>query len=548
MGDEAGSPQPELPPPTVKRQSRWRVSAVWLVPLVAILVGIGLAVHTVRQRGPSITISFANADGLTPGKTEVRYKNVVVGRVTSVGFDEDFDQVMAHVQLQRSAARVARADSRFWVVRPRVDLGGVSGLGTLISGSYIEVDIGDSTTRQTNFTGLAEPPAVMHDQHGARYVLRAADVGSLSVGAPVYYRRFAVGRVTGTRLNDAGNGAHVDIFVRAPYNKLVHVGTRFWNASGVKVSVNAAGLKLDTQSLGTILAGGVAFGEAQVEGDQAAAPSGTAFKLYDNKSSALAPLDGPPRHIRMRFDQSVRGLSVGAEVDFRGIDFGQVTSIDMHYSPKDTEFYTDVDAVVYLDRLGSAEKTLASLGEVSGAGSERLLLMLVGKGMRAQLRTANLITGQLYVALDFFPHARPAKFDAHTQPILIPTIKGSLAQMQQQITEIVRKLNAIPLDRIGADVEVTLARTNALLQQLNGHVAPQATATLVQAQKALAAAQNGLLSPQSALQGHANRALQQVQAAAQALHQLADYLQRHPQALLRGRPADVTPPVPETQP
>lgn len=536
-------PEQNLPQPEIVPRARWRVSTVWLVPVVAILVGLGLVTHSLLQRGPTLSLIFDDAQWLSAGQTQLKYRNVVVGRVTSVGFDSDFKKVVVKVALQRDAARLARADSRFWIVRPRIDLGGVSGLGTLLSGAYIEVDPGTSTQRQTTFMALSQPPAVLHGGAGRSFVLHAANVGSLNVGSRVYYRRFAVGRVTGMRLEADGDGARVDIFVRAPYDTLVHGTTRFWNASGVDVSLTTTGLRVNTQSLGSILAGGVAFGDRPGTEAPTPAAADTRFDLFPSETAALAPDDGPPRHVRMRFDQSVRGLDVGAEVDLRGFAVGKVTSIQMHYDAAQGTLYAEVDADIYPRRLGPAEAAVEKLAKKDTPDDVRLVAALVAKGLRAQLRTANLISGQLYVALDFYPHARVAKYDPSEQVAMIPTVPGSLEQLQQQVVEIVHKLNGVPFDRIGVELATTLARTNDLLVNLNGQVAPQATAALEQAQKTLVVAQRALLSPQSRLQRDTGRTLDEVRAAAQSLQEFADYLQRHPEALLRGRGHDAAPPL-----
>lgn len=549
MTEEQTEYKPDPPAPKIKRRSRWQISAVWLVPLVAILVGAGLAVHSIAQRGPTISITFRNAQWLTAGQTKLKYKNVVVGHVTSIGFDDDFQNVLVKVALQRDASRVAQADSRFWVVHPRVDLGGVSGLRTLVSGAYIEVDLGPSKQRKTHFVALSQPPPILHDRDGKRYMLHATEAGSLNVGSRVYYRRFVVGRVTGKTLDPDGKGVQVDVFVRAPYDKFVRESSHFWNASGIDVTLGTSGLKVNTQALASILAGGVAFGQRPGDDSTAPAPGDSRFELYPSKDIALASPDGPSQIIRMRFNQSVRGLDTGAEVDFRGISIGHVTGVKMQFDPVSTIFRTNVDAVVYPNRLGLAQAELKSLGKAGSRRNTHLIGTLVKHGMRAQLRTANLISGKLYVALDFFPDAPAVKFDAAAKPVVIPTRPGSLEQLQQQVTEIVRKLDGIPFADLGQELSTTLKRTNALLSQLNGHLTPQATATLKEAQATLAqaretleAAQNGLSSPNSPLRRNVGHTLQQVQDAAQSLQGLVDYLQRHPSALLRGRAPDATPP------
>jgi len=545
MSEQEAVATDDLPEPERRPPGRFRVSLVWLVPLVAVLVGLGLVVRAVLLAGPTITIRFKSAQGLEQGKTEVKYKNVVVGRVQDIRLDRDFKHVLVTVELKRSAAALAVEDTRFWVVRPRVDWGGVSGLNTLLSGAYIGVDVGTSKTDREVFNGLAVPPAITHDQQGNRYVLHADDLGSLSIGSPVYYRRIAVGRVAADRLDDDGKGVTIEVFVKAPYDRYVTADTRFWNASGVDLSLNAGGLKLNTQSLITVLAGGIAFDHLPHSDDAKRAPNKSAYTLFSDRPAAMAPPDGPPEHIRMKFHQSIRGLALGAQVDFRGVDFGHVTAVNLRYDPRHTDFWADVDAVIYPDRLGAAQRTIESIGEASGSGHDLLLQALVKKGLRAQLRTGNLITGQLYVALDFFNHAKPVKFDPQRRPVLIPTVAGSLDQVQAQIIDIVRKLDAVPYDRLGNQAADTLHSAHQLMDQLRGQLAPEAQATLAQARHTLAAADHSLAQGDAPLQQNARRTLDDVRRAARSLQELANYLQRHPDALLRGRSdTDLPPPRP----
>jgi len=534
--------QESLPAPQVHQRGRMRVSMVWLVPLIAALVGLGLVVHSVLLAGPTITISFDNAEGLQQGKTEVKYKNVVVGKVGDISLDKNFQKVLVTVELTRSAEDLAVKNTQFWVVRPRVDWGGVSGLSTLLSGAYIGVDIGTSKEGRKHFEGLANPPAITHEEHGKKFSLHAKDLGSLSIGSPVYYREIAVGRVATVKLDADGKGVTVEVFIESPYDKYVTEHTRFWNASGFDLSLNSSGLTIYTQSLISILAGGIVFAHLPGYSDETPAAADSVYTLYSNKDTALAPLNGPSEQIRMQFHQSIKGLTIGAEVNFRGIGFGHVTSINLRYDPAHTDFWADVDAVVYPDRLGSAQQTIERIGEAKGPGHEELMAALVKKGLRAQLRTGNLITGKLYVTLDFFHNAKPVKFDPHQLPVQIPTVPGSLEQIQSQISDIVRKLNAIPYAHLSSNLDGTLRSTNTLLKQLHGQLAPQAQATLKQAQDTLAAVNQNLAADNSPLQQNTQRTLKDVRRAARSLSELANYLRRHPDALILGKDNDASPP------
>ncbi|PCE29290.1 PqiB family protein, partial [Burkholderia ubonensis] len=238
--------QPRPPDPAISSKSGWLPSLVWLVPLIAALIGIGLVIKSVRERGPEITISFHSAEGLEPGKTQVKYKDVEIGMVKTISLSKDLVRVLVDVQLKKEAENFAVKGSRFWVVRPRIGATGVSGLGTLLSGAYIGVDAGRSQNAHTRFTGLETPPAVTADQKGTQYVLRGASLGSVDIGSPVYYRRVQVGQVVGFALDKDGTGVTFNVFVNAPYDQYVGMNSRWWQASGVDLRLDSSGFKLNT--------------------------------------------------------------------------------------------------------------------------------------------------------------------------------------------------------------------------------------------------------------------------------------------------------------
>ena len=534
-------PRDELPRPVVERR-RFRGSLIWLVPALAALVGLSLVVHSWLQVGPEITISFQSAEGLDAGKTPVKYKNVVIGRVKKIQLSADRSHVLVAVSLDKSAKGFATEGSRYWVVRPRIGLGGVSGIDTLFSGAFIGADVGESDEAQDQFTGLEAPPAVTHGALGRSFVLHSGDLGSLDVGSPVYYRRIQVGRVASYALDKSGNGVSLQIFIDGPNDRFVTKSSRFWNASGVDLSVGANGLKLNTQSLAAVLAGGVAFQDPPGPHDSTAAPEDTGFTLFGDRDTAMAPPDGPPHYIRMRFDQSVRGLAVDAPVEFLGINMGKVVSVRLDYDEKTQAFPVVVGAVVYPPRLGSAYEKLEAMAKARGENPDlsRTIGRLVDRGLRAQARTGNLLTGQLYVSLDFVPHASKVSFDPDAKPLTIPTAPGSFDKLQEQLAGIVDKLDKVPFDSIGKNLDQTLGALNATLKQVNGQTLPAFKDTLHGVQKTLGTA-NQALSGDSPLQRNLGVTLEQVQRMARSLRVLSDYLGGHPEALLRGRRADPPP-------
>ncbi|MGO4699688.1 PqiB family protein [Dyella sp. 2RAB6] len=531
----------DLPEPVIHKP-RINASFVWLIPVLAALVGLSLVINAWLEAGPKITISFQSAEGLDPGKTPVKYKNVVIGRVTSVTLAKDRSHVTAKVSLEKSAEGFATADTRFWVVRPRIGLGGVSGIDTLLSGAFIGADVGESKESRDEFTGLEEPPAVTHGAPGKTFKLHTDDLGSLDIGSPVYYRRIQVGRVVTYQLDKDGKGVSLQIFVDGPNDEFVSKSSRFWNASGVDVSVGADGIKLNTQSLATVLAGGVAFGAPLGPHDETPADQGAEFRLFGDQTTAMAPPDGEPRYIRMRFDQSLRGLKVDAPVEFLGVPFGRVVSINLDFDEKTQTFPVVVGAVVYPQRLGRAHDKLAALAKARGDDAQLSQMMgrLIEHGLRAQARSGNLLTGQLYIALDFVPKAPKVPYDPAGKPLEIPTVPGSFDKLQEQMAEIVDKIQKIPFDSIGENVNSTLAELNRTLKQVNNDVLPEFKATLQGAQQTMGNANNAL-SADSPLQQNLGGTMQEMQRTVRSLRVLTDYLGAHPDALLRGRRADAPP-------
>ncbi|HTR09391.1 MAG TPA: MlaD family protein [Paraburkholderia sp.] len=495
-----------------------------------------MVIHAWLSSGPEITISFKTAAGLDAGKTRVKYKDVTVGTVSSVTLADDGSHVVAKISLARSARSLARADSRFWVVRPRIDIGGISGVDTLLSGAYIGVDTGSAKTERTAFTGLETPPAVINGTAGKSFVVHTIDLESLDIDSPVYYRHIKVGRVASYKLDDDGRGVSLQIFIAAPYDRFVTTDTYFWNASGVDISLGADGFKLKTQSMATIVAGGIAFA-APERSNNAPAPADTQFVLAKDEQSAMAPPDGPAQYIQLRFEQSLRGLSVGAPVEFSGINIGRVVSMNLDYDASRQRFPSVVGIEIYPYRLGPVVAKLPKIEANIDQQDAQFLSQMVVHGLRAQARSGNLLTGQLYISLDFVPHAPKVTFNANARPLTLPTVSGGFDQLQEQVASIVSKIDKIPLESIGHHLDTSLSELDGTLKQINGQVLPETTLTLRQARQTFGAAQD-MLAEDSPLQQNLGQTLQELQRTARSVHMLTDLLSRHPDALLRGRTAD----------
>ena len=319
--------------PEVEVAARRGISIVWLIPLVAGAIAIWLGYTTLQEKGPTITITFANAEGLEAGKTKVKYKDVDVGLVDTVTISEDLSRIIVTASMAKGSDHYLNEGTKFWIVRPRIGAGGISGLGTLVSGAYVAVDPGEGKPT-TSFTGLEEPPAINSDVAGRRFRLRAARLGSVSRGSPIYYHDIQVGQVLNYELADDQKSLDVDVFVTAPHDQLVRADSRFWNASGFDISLGTAGVDVSVESLQSLLAGGIAFDTPTIDrpGEQAAA--GFVFPLFDNYRAVTEARYTEKVFYLVYFDGSVRGLRPGAPVEFRGMRVGSVTDVRLEINAK----------------------------------------------------------------------------------------------------------------------------------------------------------------------------------------------------------------------
>jgi paraquat-inducible protein B len=525
-------PEEELPTPAL-RNRRWMPRLVWVVPIVAAVIGLSLLIKNWENEGPHITISFLSGEGVQVGKTLVKYRDVTVGRVSSVVLSADHQTVFVRADLSKDAAGLAVADTQFWIVRPRIGVGWASGLETLLSGDYIGIQMGSSKVKERHFIGLENPPALAHGPHGREVQLRAARAGSLAVGAPIYFRQFQVGRVIDENLLPDGS-TRVAAFIEAPYDGFLRPATRFWNASGVDVKLGADGFNVQTESLMAVLAGGLAFDD----GPAATVPAAglpAEFTLYKNEMEAMAPPDGEPRYLRMRFAQALRGLDVGASVEFVGVNIGSVVAVDLGYDPAEKSFPVIVTAKVYPRRMGQAYVELTAQGKTE---SEETLAAFVGtlvnRGLRAQPRSGSLLTGKLYIALDFIPGSPRAAFDASLRPLELPTVNGTFQELEAGLGRMVKKVNNLPLEQIAADLDVDLKDLHGTLSALDSRVLPGAVDSLSALHGTLDTVDR-TLDVDSPLQRGLSDTLSEARSTLQAVRELADYVDRHPDALLRGR-------------
>lgn len=544
-------------PQAVVRPTR-RLGLVWLIPLLAALVGLWLAVKAITEAGPTITIAFKSAEGLEAGKTRIKYKDVVIGKVVSIRLSKDLTKVTVTADLTKEMEDFLTENTRFWVVRARVAAGEVSGLSTLFSGAYIGFDPGTSGAPAESFVGLESPPSVTIDTPGSQYTLRAQKLGSLDIGSPVYYRQIKVGQVVGYAMTVDGSAVDIQIFVQAPHNDQVRRNTRFWETSGLNITLDTAGVRIDTESVMSLLIGGIGFETPANQPPGEPADKAHTFTLYESRDRTEEPVYTQRTYMLTYFDGSVRGLNKGAPVEFSGIKVGEVIDVRLEFDEKKLVFRIPVLMAIEPERI-------AVRGDLKINRAD-LIAKLVAKGLRAQLRTGVLLTGQLYVNLSMVPEA-PAQTLAHNGPYpVIPSIPGATEEITAGIASFVGRLEKLPVEQIGNELNASLRHINRLvgsddfgaavtalrqsleqLQQftatLNDTSAPQINAALEQLRQVLARTEKTIASADGLISGHAplsydlQQMMQEMAKAGRAISVLADYLQRHPEALVFGKGA-----------
>jgi paraquat-inducible protein B len=538
-------PGDELPSAVPDPQRRARLPYVWILPIIVIIAGAFVAVREKLAEGTSIEITFHTADDLEPNKTKISYKAVEIGEVKGIHVSKDRKEVVVEARIHRDARDYLVKDTRFWVVRPRVTGANISGLGTLVSGAYIGVDVGHSNEPERSFSGLEVPPIVTSGVPGREFVLHASDIGSLNIGSTVFYRHMPAGQVVAYALDPGGDSVTIKVFINSPYDAFVTADTRFWQASGIDMSIDSEGVKLHTESIASILEGGVSFQSPKDSTAKTEVADDTAFSLYTDQERAMRETDTVAETFILYFQGSLRGLSVGAPVDLRGITIGEVKRLSVEYDRTAGELRFPVEVDIFPQRIRARErKTGTKNSGLADVGGHTMIDSMVAHGMRAALKDGNLLTGQKYISVDVVngaPHDTVA-WDAH--PPIFPTAAGGLEEITDSIGSVAKKLDKVPFDQISArliatmtTLDQTLKTTDHLMSNVDASVAPQVTATLKEAQDAMKSAKNALAEG-GPLNNDLGNALIQLSRAAKSLEALTDYLERHPEALIRGKPAD----------
>jgi paraquat-inducible protein B len=513
---------------------------VWIAPLGAAAIVIWLTIRGLEDRGPLITISFTEAEGLQPGETKIRHKDVDVGTVETVSLTRDMSRVIVQARMHRAVVEHLTEGSRFWIVRPRVGIGGISGLSTLVSGAYIEMYPGDGPTER-NFVGLDEPPTLQPDAPGHSFTLRAADLGQVVEGSPVDYRGVPVGEVEGFALDPTSKQIEIYAFVRAPYEHLVHPETRFWNSGGVDVSIGPQGLRFRAESWQQLLSGGVSFDTPDTALDGTPSQEGSVFRLYANQSDAYEDPRGPTAVYRVVFKGASGNLGPGSAVELQGVEVGQVVSAQLQYD--DITQLPQILATLQIDP--SHIQIAHQRGDTNASPTDALrtrIAKLVARGLRAQLTTASFITGNKVVSLDLVKDAPAARIEQIDGLPQLPSVSGSdLTQILENVKSVLHHLDSATqgpeLGHAIKELDRTLTNLDSLTQEVQPEIKPLLQSlreTGDAAQRTLEAADK-VLGGRASSSGDLAHLMRELTDAARSIRALTDYLDRHPESLIRGR-------------
>jgi len=529
----------EEPRATIRAQ---RFNWVWLFPIGAAAIVLWLAWRNLAERGPAITISFRNVDGLQAGQTKIQHRNVDLGTVESLELTPDMSRVIVHARMTRQATNHLTPNTRFAIIAPHVGVGGISGLSTLVSGSYIEMYPGKpSDESKRDFVGLDEPPALAPDTKGRSFTLLANDLGSLTRGSPISYNGITVGEVEDYVLRPNNKGVQVTAFVRSPYETLVHPETRFWNAGGVDLTLGSQGLRIRANSWEQLLSGGIAFATpTEVLGKEPSA-NDAVFGLYDNRRAADRAPQGQTLNYVADFLGNQRGLDTGTAVELQGIEVGEVTEAHLAYDEKRhtlvtrANFYVDPERVEILNMPKGADANQHD-------AVQKWIETLVNDGMRAQVSSASLLTGTKLVGLEMVANAPKAHIEHEGEAMMIPTSTAGdftavLQDLQSVLKNIDRATSGPQLGHALQSLDETLTRLNKVTHDIEPDIK-----SLIKSLRDTADSAQSTLNTIQGIAGNSAptgtdlpRMMRELTEAARSVRGLADYLDRHPEALLRGR-------------
>jgi len=515
----------------VWEERRKHISTVWIVPIVALVVGALLLFQSLNEKGPMIQIYFKSAEGVEAGKTIIKYKDIEVGKVTDVSFGKELKEVIVTAELKKNMKPYLSEKSRFWVMKARVAIGGVEGLDTLLSGVYIVMDPQKGSKSVNKFKGLEEVPVVTANDKGKTFELIAEDVSSISVGIPIYYKKIEAGRVISYALNPDGKNIKIKVFIKEPFSKLVTDKTRFWNAGGITANIGANGIEVHTESLTSILAGGLAFANFNVHGQGQEVQEGHSFKLYPTVKQAKKVEYHRELYFWVYFNNSIRGLSMGAPVEFRGVKIGEVVDFSLIGDSESAKFEIPILIKIEPERFTIIGKNQEHGNRVNVT----ILKKLLEQGFRAQLKSGNLLTGELLIDLDLYPDVPPVTLRKEKGYYVIPTVPATMETLKSDIKEVLDKIAAIPFEQIGTEMDT-------LLKDIRSETIPKLNRSIEHIDEAVSdtdrminAARKNYVDSNAQINKKLIKLLDEMTKTSRSIKNLTDYLERHPESLIKGK-------------
>ncbi|RUO37843.1 mammalian cell entry protein [Aliidiomarina taiwanensis] len=516
-----------------------RLSSVWLVPIVAIAIGVWMAYDTVTSRGELITLEVARAEGIEAGKTLVKAKDVAVGRVESVRLADNFDYAIIDIRMYRDTDRMLNSDSLFWVEKPRIGAGGVSGLGTLLSGTYIQLEPGTADDRQTQFVALDAPPVTPAGQKGIRIQLESESAQQVGIGDPVLYRGYTVGRVEQVTFDPGTQTMQHQLFIEAPYHRLVTDDVRFWMHSGAQLDLSSQGAQVNIGSLESLISGGITFASLSDNAGAEPVENMSRFVLYANQEAAEQARFTQVIHYVVLLEDSVRGLNKGAPVEYRGVRVGTVEEVPFHGMEGSADSLLDMKIPVLI--RFEPERVNADVTAASLATWEANLEALFSEGLRASLRAGNLLTGALFVDLNLYPdESYQGVANTHGYTVF-PSVTNSFTQLDQKLTALLDSLNSVKFAEFIDTATSTLAYSEEVLGGIHA-TSEQLNRLLTQAstQELPGALVNALNELEQTLSGYSadapayselTRSIERLHSILRELEPLSETLRDNPSAL-----------------
>ncbi|MCF7731934.1 MAG: MlaD family protein [Akkermansiaceae bacterium] len=468
---------PEAPHPEVKTGRRF--NPVWIVPIIALLLGLWLVKRNHDEKGELITVRFEDAGDLAIGKTEVKCRNVTIGKLEEIFLTDDLD-VRTSLRIKPDHLHLIHEGSQFWVVRARVQGSSVPGLGTLISGAFIEVDPGElAKGAKREFIGLETPPLTPRSVPGLRLVLEAEKPGSVGIGSGIYFRDTLVGRVESREFLVDRKIVRFGVFIEERYAELVTDQTLFWKTSGVKLDVGTEGFNLELPSLDSLISGRISIDQPEdgITGKPLA--DGSATRLYNTEEEADVSRFKGGSEFLLLVDQSLRGLHAGAPVEFRGLKIGRVAEIS--YSLVDHPRIEEMPVLLQLDKRLLESHFPANLvgGETDGFSEA------IARKLRASIRSSSLLTGQMFVDIDYDPDVADVPQMKRGQYSVLPTVASGLGRLEDKLAALLDKINGLGLETLVTTISGTSKQATATLASLEDSLASD-QGVVADAQKTLA--------------------------------------------------------------